>query len=147
MLSTRLCLVLPSGFLPSGFPTDILYTFLFSLLCATCPAHLILDLITLIILGEEYKSYQTDKKQKIEIKSSDSIQSTYSNWETVKYVALQGSILRSLLFLICINDFPPTLKTSSIAIISADDTSVIISGKNVDDSHMLSNKVLSQMSN
>jgi hypothetical protein len=36
--------------------------------------------------------------------------------------------------------------TSSIPIIFADDTSVIMSGKNFDDFCMLSNKVLSQMS-
>jgi hypothetical protein len=29
-LSTHLCLGLPSGLLPSGFPTNILYAFLFS---------------------------------------------------------------------------------------------------------------------
>jgi hypothetical protein len=52
-LSSHLGLGLPSGLLPCGFPTKILYAFLIPLR-ATCPAHLtLLDLIFLIILGEE----------------------------------------------------------------------------------------------
>jgi hypothetical protein len=42
VLSTHLRLGLHSVFFPSGFPTNILYAFLFSSIRATCLAHLIL---------------------------------------------------------------------------------------------------------
>jgi hypothetical protein len=56
IFSTHLRLGLPSGLLPSGFHTNILYAFLFSPIRATFHAHrLLVDLIILIMLAEEYK--------------------------------------------------------------------------------------------
>ena len=60
ILSTHLCLGLPSGLLPSGFPTKTLYTPFSSPIHTTCPAHLVLlHFITRTTLGEQYKSFSS----------------------------------------------------------------------------------------
>ena len=57
ILSSNLCLGLPSNLYSAGFPTKTLYTSLLSPINPICPTHLILlDLITPKILGKEYRS-------------------------------------------------------------------------------------------
>jgi hypothetical protein len=56
ILFIYLHLGLPIGLFPSGFPTNIVYAFVFAPIHATCSAQFILfDLTILIILQEEYE--------------------------------------------------------------------------------------------
>jgi hypothetical protein len=56
LLFYHLHLGLPHDLFPSGFPTNILYAILFGPIRATYHTHLtLLDLIILIMFGEEYK--------------------------------------------------------------------------------------------
>ena len=57
ILSSHLCLGLPSGLFPSGVPPKSLYTPLFPPIYSICLTHhILLDFITRTILGDKYRS-------------------------------------------------------------------------------------------
>jgi hypothetical protein len=56
ILSSHIRLGLPSRLLPLGLPTRIMHIPRLSPIHATCPAHLILYLVSRIIFGDEYRS-------------------------------------------------------------------------------------------
>ena len=97
------------------------------------------------IYSNWFKSYLTDRKQKVQIQPPN-LSEVSSKWGIVKHGVPQGSILGPLLFIIYINDLPTTINSLSQPIVFADDTSVIISSKNIEDFYSVANVVLSHMS-
>jgi hypothetical protein len=59
VLLSHLCLGLPNGLFHSGFPTKCLHASLLSSISATFPAYLILDCMTWIMFGVQYKSWSS----------------------------------------------------------------------------------------
>jgi hypothetical protein len=91
------------------------------------------------------RSYLTNRRQKVQIKSLSSSENFFSDWDILKHGVPQGSILGPLLVLVYINDLPPRINSLAEPILFADDTSVIISNRNFRDFSATSNLVLSHM--
>jgi len=81
------------------------------------------------------KSYLQNRYQKVLITNSLFNPNRVSKWTKIKCGVLQDSILGPLLFLLYINDLPKAVKHNALPILFADDTSILITSPNSNQSH------------
>jgi hypothetical protein len=91
------------------------------------------------------KSYLENRKQKVQLFNSGSGKCC-SSWGTVKNGVPQGFILGPLLFLIYIIDLLSVQSTNNKILLYADDTSILVSGTNINEIQVRTKLILNSLS-
>jgi hypothetical protein len=94
-----------------------------------------------------FKTYITSRKQKVKITSQNHKGDSLCRWETIKNGVPQGSILGPLLFIIYVNDLPSVIHQFARPVIYADDTSILVTAKNLKDLQIKVRSTLNHVSN
>jgi hypothetical protein len=76
------------------------------------------------------ESYLSNRYQRVILKNFITNSYVVSEWERIKHGVPQGSVLGPLLFLLYINDLPKAVASTTIPILFADDTSLLITSPN-----------------
>jgi hypothetical protein len=74
------------------------------------------------------------------------VENAVPSWGTVKYGVPQGLILGPLLFLIYIHDLPSVQSTNNKLLLYADDTSILVSGTNINEIQVRTKLTLNSLS-
>jgi hypothetical protein len=81
---------------------------------------------------ELFLQFLSSRHQRVNLKDKLSDQTLTSDWSKIRHGIPQGSVLGPLLFLLYINDFPLVINKSSTPTLFADDTSLVITDRNLD---------------
>ena len=77
------------------------------------------------------ESYLSNRYQRVQLNNSTRNCNAVSGWTEVKCGVSQGSILGALLFLLYVNDLPKAVTHNGFPILFADNTSALITSRNV----------------
>ena len=78
-----------------------------------------------------FKSYLSDRNQRVQITDTNFNHNTFSKWAKVKHSVPHGSILGPLLFLPYINDSPKVIESkANLFFFCAEGTSILITSPN-----------------